>query len=376
MRVVQSFLSESGAAFSTEIECLRDENAYLKKRLLNRNENNLPYQHTKNDGYIKLLEADVKKIREKVFDIPSTSGVYMYTNHADNDKKYIGSSVDIKNRCSWMFSSRANIYAGKAINEAFQNYPIEAWEVSILELCPIETLREKETKYINAYDTLNPEKGYNAVLPIMDDVHLEKSVKYRHLGVDAKYLSRAKQAVKEIGKVGMICEDIEAVAASIETEHKLRDGNVCFLPSCINKKCNVIHDSDVYLLPRCFDRLIGGYTLSIMTVIMGSDDTGWAFSYTCKPEITIPSFGQGFLTREDAIIGYLSSKVKKIHKLADEFKSGMDEELYSIFSKWTAEDLVKHALLKKSLTGFGKKVKFDTIINMPFEKLLDIAFPE
>ena len=90
------------------------------------------------------------------------TGIYKWTS--PSGKSYIGQAINLKKR--WReFRRPSNIYytsKGSAIDNARAKYPNydNQWQYEILEYCKEEELDEKETYYIDYYDTFN--KGYNA----------------------------------------------------------------------------------------------------------------------------------------------------------------------------------------------------------------------
>jgi group I intron endonuclease len=89
-------------------------------------------------------------------------GIYKWTS--PSGKSYIGQAINLKKR--WReFRRPSNIYytsKGSAIDNARAKYPDydNQWQYEILEYCKEEELDEKETYYIDYYDTFH--NGYNA----------------------------------------------------------------------------------------------------------------------------------------------------------------------------------------------------------------------
>ena len=92
------------------------------------------------------------------------SGIYCVRN-LDNGKVYIGASTSINRRKA---KHRNLLRSGKHRNSYMQedfSVSLASFEHSILELCPKEKFVERESYWILFYDALNPDKGYNSVLP-------------------------------------------------------------------------------------------------------------------------------------------------------------------------------------------------------------------
>ena len=90
-----------------------------------------------------------------------TIGIYCIEN-TKNNKKYIGSSIDIERR---LVGHRCKLNAGEHENENLQNsyfkYGKENFRFFILEETLEENLVERENNFIYLYDTISRSKGYN-----------------------------------------------------------------------------------------------------------------------------------------------------------------------------------------------------------------------
>jgi group I intron endonuclease len=84
-------------------------------------------------------------------------GIYKITNKI-NGKSYIGLSTNIEER----FKKHRQSQGDKVLYSAFEKYGIENFDFSILELCSIDELGEREKYWIAYYDTYY--NGYNATL--------------------------------------------------------------------------------------------------------------------------------------------------------------------------------------------------------------------
>ena len=89
------------------------------------------------------------------------SGIYKIVNKVDN-KVYIGQSIDLKKRQKSHFNNlikgtHQNIY----LQNAFNKYGIDNFYFEIIEKCDKDELNNKEIYYINYYDSLSRNKGYN-----------------------------------------------------------------------------------------------------------------------------------------------------------------------------------------------------------------------
>jgi group I intron endonuclease len=84
-------------------------------------------------------------------------GIYCITNNI-NGKKYIGQSVNIKNR--WQQEKHLS-GINKHLESAFQKYGLENFSFEVLEECQEKELNAKEVDYIKKFNSTNREMGYN-----------------------------------------------------------------------------------------------------------------------------------------------------------------------------------------------------------------------
>ena len=95
--------------------------------------------------------------------LPHKSGIYrVYTNF--NDACYIGQATDIYNRFNshhiYDYNNEKNPCYNTKFYSALRKYGLEAFEVEVIDLCPIDELDEKEIYYIAQYNSFH--HGYNS----------------------------------------------------------------------------------------------------------------------------------------------------------------------------------------------------------------------
>lgn len=89
------------------------------------------------------------------------SGIYCIENTINN-KKYIGQSVNIKDRWRRHKSElKNNIHDNDYLQKAWNKYGEDCFDFYTLEYCNIDDLNEREKYYIDFYNTMNRDVGYN-----------------------------------------------------------------------------------------------------------------------------------------------------------------------------------------------------------------------
>ena len=89
------------------------------------------------------------------------SAIYQITSLIDG-KKYIGSAVKLRNRLNRHYNDLINNrHCSKYLQNSFNKYGNDNFEIIILELCEKEMLLIKEEYYLDLYKSYNREYGFN-----------------------------------------------------------------------------------------------------------------------------------------------------------------------------------------------------------------------
>lgn len=89
-------------------------------------------------------------------------GIYKWTNLINN-KVYIGQSINIEARKAEHIKLSKDLTYTTNIAKALRKYSIDNFTFEILEECNVNELDNKESYWINYYDSLNKDKGYNMI---------------------------------------------------------------------------------------------------------------------------------------------------------------------------------------------------------------------
>lgn len=89
------------------------------------------------------------------------SGIYCIEN-ISTSKKYIGQSIDINDRWRRHIGElNHNSHHNDYLQKAWNKYGESDFKFYILEYCPVDELNIKETIYIEKYNTMDRNHGYN-----------------------------------------------------------------------------------------------------------------------------------------------------------------------------------------------------------------------
>lgn len=89
------------------------------------------------------------------------SGIYCIEN-IETNKKYIGQAVDIQDRWRRHIGDlNRNAHCNDYLQNAWNKYGKDGFKFYIIESCDVEQLDEKEIYYIDFYNTMDRNYGYN-----------------------------------------------------------------------------------------------------------------------------------------------------------------------------------------------------------------------
>lgn len=121
-------------------------------------------------------------------------GIYSIENII-NHKKYIGQSVNVEHR--W-YCHRSDLKNKKHDNDYLQKswnkYGEENFQFRVLEQCPRDMLNEKERYYIDLYNTMNRDYGYNLKSGGQDRNYVTDDIKKKISIANKKYYDEHPEA--------------------------------------------------------------------------------------------------------------------------------------------------------------------------------------
>lgn len=125
------------------------------------------------------------------------SGIYCIENKITH-KKYIGQSVNINARFSKHRSElNCKTHFNDYLQKAWNKYGEESFDFYVIEYCELDKLDEKEIYYINHFETINRDKGYNLKSGGQENCKLSKESKRKISESNKKYYSSHPEAIEK-----------------------------------------------------------------------------------------------------------------------------------------------------------------------------------
>lgn len=95
-------------------------------------------------------------------------GIYLI-HCSRNNKVYVGSSINTTNRL-WDHKTKlnANKHISTHMQSAYNLYGKNTFSFSLIEECTEDKFVERESYWIRFYDSTNPDKGYNILIPDLE----------------------------------------------------------------------------------------------------------------------------------------------------------------------------------------------------------------
>jgi group I intron endonuclease len=107
------------------------------------------------------------------------SGIYCIFNKS-NGKIYVGQSVQLKTRISQHKSElNFNNHSNNHLQYAWNKYGEDSFEFIVIETCDEEKLNDNEIKWINYFNSTNPDYGYNLESGGNSNYHLSDETKQK-----------------------------------------------------------------------------------------------------------------------------------------------------------------------------------------------------
>lgn len=123
-------------------------------------------------------------------------GIYSIENVV-NHKKYIGQSINIKSRwCKHKVDLNNGSHDNDYLQKSWNKYGENNFEFEILEECSKEELNEKERYYIDLYNTMNRDYGYNLKSGGQDKNYVTEYVKNKISESNKKYYEEHPEVKK------------------------------------------------------------------------------------------------------------------------------------------------------------------------------------
>ena len=198
-------------------------------------------------------------------------GIYYFKNLVNN-KVYVGKSVNINER-KWyhMYDLRHNKHDNNHFQNAFNKYGEENFKHEIIEFCEEDVLNEREVFWINHFNAMNRDYGYNLQsggleqMELSDETKNKISLKTRGINNANGLLNESdlEYIVEEVKK-GRIIEDIAkdlGVSKSPVALFIQNRSHTYFKPEIRNDLKNIYKTRKEKRYEKCFDLYVNqGYS--------------------------------------------------------------------------------------------------------------------
>jgi len=135
------------------------------------------------------------------------AGVYQIKNLV-NGKVYIGSANKIGMRWkSHRSMLKNNRHHSKHLQSSWNTYGPGCFEFSVIEICPVEAIRERESELIKKAGSHLPGKGYNTIAdPMYPELPQESIERMRKSKLGKKLSEEHKEKIR-IGNLGKVVSE-------------------------------------------------------------------------------------------------------------------------------------------------------------------------
>lgn len=342
------FVLENGKSYDNEIDALKNENILLNEKI-----SKLKQQQSSNKVF---FNDEKERLLNK---IPMKSGVYLITN-MHNFKKYVGSSKCLKNRMATFFNFNIHYSSGYELEEDRKKYSnVSDWQISILEICSITELCEKENYYINVLNTIN--NGYNVArakrnkkqdlmyIPQNEDIDYDVINQYRNfIALNGINYTLGKKLSKEEKKKLITLKEFNTAYKNLKILHSPGNSRFTLHIKYIRKKTNIKKLSEcLSIIPDSVGRIINSTNCTVLDengipdrIIKKIEGADYMVSYNCvySNKYNIPTTVGGFKTKYDAYLYLLKSKTNICRNLIQDYKNYIDDETYTILMNLTYKE--------------------------------------
>ena len=170
-----------------------------------------------------MLDEVIVSIKQKE-KLPKESGIYGIRNLV-NGKIYVGSSNNTNKRIeNHKYYLKKNNHPNDYLQRSYNKYGIENFLFYIIERCSVENLLILENQYIENFQSLNEDFGYNLKI-VNREVSNSKSSKLNRDKMSAAGIKRHKEHPKTHCKRGHLYDEDNTIYVK---DGKARKCKICF----------------------------------------------------------------------------------------------------------------------------------------------------